>query len=163
MMFSDQRFAENTFDESEARQDMALRRWRAVVQCLAGSTALAFLTAVCFRLRINLATTVCLYLIVVVLLSLQGSFLSSTVVSLIAVACLDYYFTRPIVSFRVSDPFEVVSLIVFLTTSTVVTHFLSRARKRAEEALQRSESYLAEAQRLTHTGSWVWGRRLIFS
>src|SRR6202790_2808958 len=29
-------------------------------------------------------------------------------------------------------------------------------RKRAEEALQRSESNLAEAQRLTHTGSWAW-------
>jgi hypothetical protein len=73
MMFSNQRFAENTFDESEARQAMALRRWRAVVQCLASTIALALLTAVCFRLRINLATTVCLYLIVVVLLCLQGS------------------------------------------------------------------------------------------
>jgi PAS domain S-box-containing protein len=30
-------------------------------------------------------------------------------------------------------------------------------RKRAEETLQRSEGYLAEAQKLTHTGSWaVW-------
>jgi PAS domain S-box-containing protein len=29
-------------------------------------------------------------------------------------------------------------------------------RKRAEEALRRSEAYLAEAQRLTHTGSWAW-------
>ncbi len=28
-------------------------------------------------------------------------------------------------------------------------------RKRAEEALQRSEAYLAEAQKLTHTGSWA--------
>jgi PAS domain S-box-containing protein len=28
-------------------------------------------------------------------------------------------------------------------------------KKRAEEALQRSEAYLAEAQRLTHTGSWA--------
>jgi PAS domain S-box-containing protein len=28
-------------------------------------------------------------------------------------------------------------------------------RKRAEEALRRSEAYLAEAQRLTHTGSWA--------
>jgi PAS domain S-box-containing protein len=28
-------------------------------------------------------------------------------------------------------------------------------RKRAEEALQRSEAYLADAQRLTHTGSWA--------
>jgi PAS domain S-box-containing protein len=30
------------------------------------------------------------------------------------------------------------------------------AAKQAEEALRRSESNLAEAQRLTHTGSWVW-------
>jgi PAS domain S-box-containing protein len=29
-------------------------------------------------------------------------------------------------------------------------------RKRAEEALRRSEAYLAEGQRLTHTGGWAW-------
>ena len=29
-------------------------------------------------------------------------------------------------------------------------------QKRAEDALRRSESYLAEAQRLSQTGSWVW-------
>jgi PAS domain S-box-containing protein len=32
----------------------------------------------------------------------------------------------------------------------------SRERERAEESLRRSEGYLAEAQRLTRTGSWVW-------
>lgn len=30
------------------------------------------------------------------------------------------------------------------------------ARKQSEKALQRSEAYLAEAQRLTHTGSWAF-------
>src|SRR5260370_19457771 len=29
-------------------------------------------------------------------------------------------------------------------------------RKAAEEALRSSEAYLAEAQRLSHTGSWAW-------
>jgi PAS domain S-box-containing protein len=29
-------------------------------------------------------------------------------------------------------------------------------RKRAEKALRRSETYLEEAQRLSHTGSWAW-------
>ncbi len=29
-------------------------------------------------------------------------------------------------------------------------------RDRAEQALRQSEAYLAEAQRLTHTGSWAW-------
>ena len=32
----------------------------------------------------------------------------------------------------------------------------SRERKEAEESLRRSEAYLAEAQRLSHTGSWAW-------
>ena len=29
-------------------------------------------------------------------------------------------------------------------------------RKRVEQALRQSEAYLAEAQRLTHTGSWAF-------
>ena len=29
-------------------------------------------------------------------------------------------------------------------------------QRRAEESLRQSESYLAEAQRLSHTGSWAW-------
>ena len=32
----------------------------------------------------------------------------------------------------------------------------SRERESAQESLRRSEGYLAEAQKLTHTGSWVW-------
>jgi PAS domain S-box-containing protein len=42
-------------------------------------------------------------------------------------------------------------LVQFVGTSTDTTE-----SKRAEEALRRTESYLAEAQRLTHTGSWAW-------
>jgi PAS domain S-box-containing protein len=42
-----------------------------------------------------------------------------------------------------------------------VTHLAGVAiqQKLAEEKLQRSEAYLAEAQKLTHTGSWVWDTR----
>jgi PAS domain S-box-containing protein len=32
-------------------------------------------------------------------------------------------------------------------------------RKRVEEKLRRSEAYLAEAQKITHTGSWAWNVR----
>jgi PAS domain S-box-containing protein len=42
-------------------------------------------------------------------------------------------------------------LVEFVGTAIDVT-----AAKQAEQALRRSESYLAEAQRLTRTGSWVW-------
>ncbi len=33
-------------------------------------------------------------------------------------------------------------------------------RKQADQALKRSEAYLAEAQRLSHTGSWAWNPRI---
>ena len=43
-----------------------------------------------------------------------------------------------------------------LQRTNEVLQAASRERDRAEESLRQSESYLAEAQRLTHTGSWVW-------
>src|SRR6202163_781885 len=42
-------------------------------------------------------------------------------------------------------------LVEFVGTAMDVT-----AAKQAEEALRRSESYLADAQKLTRTGSWAW-------
>jgi len=42
-----------------------------------------------------------------------------------------------------------------------ITHLAGVAiqQKAAQEKLQRSEAYLAEAQKLTHTGGWVWDAR----
>jgi len=41
----------------------------------------------------------------------------------------------------------------------VGTVFDVTERKRAEEELRQSEAYLAEAQKLSHTGSWAWSRK----
>jgi PAS domain S-box-containing protein len=43
-----------------------------------------------------------------------------------------------------------------LLTSWMDRRFAAQALELQEEKLQRSEAYLAEAQRLTHTGSWAW-------
>ena len=122
------------------------RFWRAAAQCLCGSIALALVTFFCFRLRLSLAMTLSLYLTIIVLLSLQGSFLSSAVVSLIAVACLMYYFAPPIFSFRVSDPFDGVSIIVFLLSSAIITHLATRVRRLTPEQQRQSDTYLFEAR-----------------
>jgi PAS domain S-box-containing protein len=44
-----------------------------------------------------------------------------------------------------------------LLTSSVDRRFAARTLELQEEKLRRTEAYLAEAQRLTHTGSWAWG------
>jgi len=44
-----------------------------------------------------------------------------------------------------------------LLTSWVDRRFAAQTLELQEQKLQRSEAYLAEAQRLTHTGSWAWG------
>jgi C4-dicarboxylate-specific signal transduction histidine kinase len=132
------------------------RLWRVVAQCLSGSMAIALLTFVCFRLRLNLATTAFLYLIIIVLVSLQGSFLLSAVFSLIAAGCLSYYFAPPIFSFRDADPLDTVAIAAFFVTSAVITHLVSRVRKLMQEKLQQSEAYLSQAQQLSHTGSFGW-------
>jgi PAS domain S-box-containing protein len=43
-----------------------------------------------------------------------------------------------------------------LLTSWMDRLFAAQTLELQEERLQRSEAYLAEAQRLTHTGSWAW-------
>ncbi len=43
-----------------------------------------------------------------------------------------------------------------LLTSSVDRRFAAQILELQEEKLRRSEAYLAEAQRLTHTGSWAW-------
>ena len=70
---------------------------------------------------------------------------------------LDLSFVHPItgirnvhsVSHRVLDQYgdlrEIVGTVIDITE-----------RKRAEQTLRQSEAYLAEAQKLSHTGSWGW-------
>ena len=121
-----------------------------------GIGAVALVTFVCFQLHLSLMEPTFLYLIVIVLLSLRSTFFSAALVSFIAVGCLDYYFLPPIFSFTLADPVDIVTIIAFLTTSFVITHLVSKVRKLMEEKLQQSEHYLAEAQRLSHTGSLAW-------
>src|SRR5437899_12995982 len=67
---------------------------RSAALSLVASIAFALLTLACFQLRLDLATAAFLYLISIVLLSLQGSFLLSAVFSLIAVGCCRRSFRR---------------------------------------------------------------------
>jgi PAS domain S-box-containing protein len=107
-------------------------------QFLLGIAGLALITFVCFQVGFGLARTGFVYVIVVALLSLLGSFSASIVLSLLAAACLNYFFAPPLFEFRIDLPEDLERIAVFLTTAVIVTALTTR-RKRAEEALRESE------------------------
>src|SRR6266850_2309761 len=111
------------------------RFWRSAAQCLLGGIAVALVTFVCFRLNVSITTAALLYLIVVVLASLTGSFVLSAVVSIIAILCLDYFFSEPLfrIDIALNQPLNAVVLITFLTTALVITSLMSKVRKSFQE------------------------------
>src|SRR5580692_4519137 len=110
--------------------------WRSAGQCLVGSIGVALVTFVCFRLHVRAGIAALLYLAVVVLLSGTDAFVPSVIVSIIAVLCLDYFFIPPLFSLELNNPLDLVALVAFLGTASLITYQMSQ-RKQAEEALQK--------------------------
>jgi PAS domain S-box-containing protein len=119
--------------------------WRSVTQCFFGGIGVAVVTFVCFRFELNVDTAGFAYLILIALLSLLGSFLGSVVLSIVAAACLTYFFAPPLLSLRVDDPRDIVAIAAFLTTSLVITGLTAKMRTMAEEA----RSFIADRRRAT--------------
>src|SRR5215469_12831779 len=123
------------------------------VQFLLGVAGLALITFVCFRLDLGVARTGFAYVILVALVSLMGSFSASVVLSIVAAACLDYFFAPPLFELSVDALADIERIAAFLTTSLLVTVLITK-RKRAEEELVESRARFEEAQRLAHVGWW---------
>jgi K+-sensing histidine kinase KdpD len=108
--------------------------WYSAAELVCGAAALAFLTWICFWLQLDIATTVPLYMIVVVLLSLRGRVVPAVVLSIIAALCLAYFFTPPIFSFQIDSPEDIVTVVVFATASLLIAGLVKRARRLGEAA-----------------------------
>ena len=132
--------------------------WNSGAQFLLGSIALALLTFVCFRYHVNSTTVALLYLIVIGLVSLQGNFVPSAIVSLIAYLSLDVFFTEPLFTLGMNQFLDIVAPITYVTSAFVITRLISNVRKsneerkRAEETLRKSQAELAHVSRLMTMG-----------
>jgi len=102
-----------------------------VIRTVPGCLLIGLITLVCYRLQLNLTVTGFIYLIAIVLQSLIGNFISSAVVSVVAVLCLDFFFTPPRFSLEVTSPLDILALISFLTTGLVVSRLTTRVREEA--------------------------------
>jgi signal transduction histidine kinase len=109
------------------------RFWGGFLAVLLAAVLIAVTTAVCLHLHLKLAAPLCLDLIVVVLVSLRGSFTTSAFASIAAVACLDYFFAEPIYSLKILDPLDGVVIVLFAITAGVITTLVSRLRENARQ------------------------------
>ena len=141
----------------QIKRDWKSHLWGSVAQGFFGSIALALVTLACFSLGLDLATTAFAYLIVIVLLSLMGSFYVSAVLSIIAVAALNYFFAPPIFNFRVDQAQDSLLVIAFLLTSLIVTGLVRKARSQTEAALEAEVALREQASllNLTHDSIFV--------
>jgi two-component system, LuxR family, sensor kinase FixL len=101
-----------------------------------GHSALAIFAIVavaiaCVRLNgeePSLTLAALIYLVIVVLLSLNGSFIAASVVSVVAVVFLQDLATLPLFSLSIDEPLDGVALGAFLTTALVITRLVSKMR-----------------------------------
>jgi PAS domain S-box-containing protein len=105
-------------------------------QLLLGIAGLALTTFVCFRLGVGVARTGFIFVILVALVSLLGSLSASVVLSVVAAACLNYFFTQPLFDFRIDLPEDIERIAAFLAASLLVAVLTTRLR--ASEARFRS-------------------------
>jgi two-component system sensor histidine kinase KdpD len=115
------------------------QRWLGRIGRIAGHVGLgafgvAVITAVCFPLHPDLAIPAFLYLLLVVLQSAVAEFAASAIVSVIAVATLDYFFVPPILAWDINRPLDSMALVTYLATSLVITRFAAQARTAARNS-----------------------------
>ncbi len=112
---------------------------RATKHALAGTFAgcwmVAMLAFAGFVLHFNSATVGFLFLLIVVSVAILCGFWEATIVSVVACACLDYFFYPPVLVFTISDPQDWVALGTFEVSALVVSRLSSREQRKSREVL----------------------------
>ncbi|HVB57792.1 MAG TPA: ATP-binding protein [Candidatus Acidoferrales bacterium] len=98
----------------------------------------AAITILLFRyLHVNATTAGFFYLVVVLVIASAGGLVESTVASISAMLCFNYFFLPPIGTFTIENPQNWVALFAFLFTSLMASQLSARAKRRTKEAISR--------------------------
>jgi PAS domain S-box-containing protein len=112
---------------------------------VASTLALVVISVIGYELGLDTLAAESLFLIVIVLVSMLGSFTLSVAVCVAAVLCADYFFIKPIFSFTVQYKQDVPALLTFLIASLAITWLIRHVRALGE--IQREQARLLD---LTH-------------
>ena len=114
--------------------------WRTAMRSALGCFAVALLAFLAFQLHLSLVSAAFCYLLLLVLQSLSGDFISAAIVAIMAVGCLDYFFVEPLFSFQVESPLDTLGLASFLVTALVITRLVTKVRIKTEASRLQHEN-----------------------
>jgi two-component system, OmpR family, sensor histidine kinase KdpD len=104
---------------------------RLLLRMLVSALMVTAITWIAFGLHAKAFIAGFLYLLLVLPIAFQWGFLEATIASIMAAACLDYFFTQPLFHFYMSDPQDCVALGVFEAVVLIVSRLASRLRQHA--------------------------------
>lgn len=104
----------------------------AALALIAGETLLLFR-----YLHVNATTAGFFYLVAILVIAAGGGLVESTLASIAAMLCFNYFFFPPIGTFTIENPQNWVALFTFLATSLTASNLSARAKRRTKEAVAR--------------------------
>jgi len=115
-----------------------LKATRLAGRVLTSLAVIGAITFVFFRVfPVNATTTGFFYLVAILMIATAGGLVESTIASIAAMLCFNYFFLPPIGTLTVADPQNWVALFAFLATSLIASQLSARAKRRTKEAIAR--------------------------
>jgi two-component system, OmpR family, sensor histidine kinase KdpD len=114
----------------------------------AGITAASAITWIAYGFHFNLASATSVHLLLVTTLALQWGFIEASIVSVLSVAYLDYFFTQPLFGFSMTDAHDWVALATFEGVALVVSRLSNQIRRHGLES-ERSRSQVQKLYELS--------------
>jgi two-component system sensor histidine kinase KdpD len=115
-----------------------------VIRIAVGVAAALLITWVAYRFHFNLSSATSIHLLLITAIALRWGFFEASVVSLLSVACLDYFFTQPLFKFYMTDSHDWVALVTFESVALLVSRLSNQVSRHARE----SETHRSQLQKL---------------
>jgi len=90
-------------------------------------------------IRVNATSAGFFYLVAILMIATAWGLAESTVASVVAMLCFNYFFLPPLGTLTVADPENWVALFVFLVTALTASQLSARLKRQTREALDRQQ------------------------
>jgi two-component system, OmpR family, sensor histidine kinase KdpD len=113
-----------------------------------GISAAVGITWAAFAFHFNLSSATSFHLLLVTTIALRWGLIEASIVSLLSVLCLDYFFTDPVFAFNMNDSRDWVALFTFEGVALLASRLSNQVRSHARE-VERSRSQVQKLYELS--------------